>query len=121
MTRRELLAAPALLQRARRPSIVFILADDLHYDTFGITGHPQRRRASTASARDSFAAEYFEERTGRRVPNWQAIRSREWKYIHYRQHPEMDEIYNLKQAPRELSNGIASPELRDQLLTLQHH
>ncbi len=43
MTRRDFLpalAAPALAQPARRPNFVFVLVDDLRWDSLGCTGHP---------------------------------------------------------------------------------
>lgn len=76
-------------------------------------------RDNSTPGRDSFAAEYFEERTGRRVPSWQAARSREWKYIHYPENPAMNEIYNLTSDPQEINNRIGDPAARDSTVVLR--
>jgi len=56
--------------------------------------------------RTSFLSEYFMEATAPRVPNWQAVRDGEWKYIHYTDLQGMDELYNLKTDPYEMKNLI---------------
>ena len=56
--------------------------------------------------RTSFLSEYFMEKNTPRVPNWQAVRDAEWKYIHYTDLEGMDELYNVKTDPGEMKNLI---------------
>lgn len=44
-----------------------------------------------------------------RFPTWQAVRTREWKYIHYPDNPAWDELYQLSADSLEMSNRIAEP------------
>ncbi|MBL8178209.1 MAG: sulfatase [Bryobacterales bacterium] len=59
--------------------------------------------------RDSFFCEYFQEKAGIRFPDWQAVRTRHWKYIHYTTLENMDELYHLAEDPAELRNRIHDP------------
>lgn len=59
--------------------------------------------------RDSFLTEYFLEKVGVRFPDWQAVRTRQWKYIHYPTLKGMDELYHLAEDPEELRNCIQDP------------
>lgn len=54
--------------------------------------------------RDDFYAEYFEEKGNPRIPSWHAVRTREWKYVAYKEHPEWNELYHLKTDPYEMKN-----------------
>lgn len=63
-----------------------------------------------APGRDSFLCEYFLEKVGVRFPDWQGVRTRTWKYIHYPTLEGMDELYDLARDPQELRNRIADPE-----------
>jgi N-acetylglucosamine-6-sulfatase len=56
--------------------------------------------------RASFLAEYFHEPQFPRVPSWQAVRTAQWKYIHYPELEGMDELYDLKADPYEMKNLI---------------
>jgi arylsulfatase A-like enzyme len=51
--------------------------------------------------------EYFKEETFPRQPTWQAVRTADWKYIHYPELNSMDELYNLKTDRYEMKNLIA--------------
>ena len=55
---------------------------------------------------EAFLSEYFMEKNTPRVPNWQAVRDAEWKYIHYTDLEGMDELYNVKTDPGEMKNLI---------------
>jgi arylsulfatase A-like enzyme len=59
---------------------------------------------SGATWRDRFQAEYFAERTGPRTPDWQAIRTKKWKYIRYPVFSGMEELYDLETDPGEIHN-----------------
>jgi N-acetylglucosamine-6-sulfatase len=37
---------------------------------------------------------------------WKAVRTDEWKYVHYYKEPFYDELYNLKEDPYEMTNLI---------------
>jgi arylsulfatase A-like enzyme len=56
--------------------------------------------------RTSFLSEYFMEKNYPRVPNWQAVRSEHWKYIHYTELEGMDELYDLQKDSLEMKNLI---------------
>lgn len=69
--------------------------------------------------RTSFFAEYFQEKQYPRVPTWQAVRTAQWKYIHYPDLDGMDELYDLKTDPHELKNLIAEPRAQQQLSAMK--
>lgn len=64
-------------------------------------------RADATKWRSAFLAEYFAEAQFPRCPTWQAVRTEQWKYIHYTELEGMDELYDLKADPYELKNRIA--------------
>ena len=43
---------------------------------------------------------------------YQAVRTEQWKYIHYTELTGMDELYNLAADPFELRNLVADPASR---------
>jgi arylsulfatase A-like enzyme len=59
--------------------------------------------------RTSFLTEYFLEKPYPRVPTWQAVRTERWKYIHYQDLQDMDELYDLKADSYEMKNVIKGP------------
>ncbi|HEY0097726.1 MAG TPA: sulfatase [Pyrinomonadaceae bacterium] len=65
--------------------------------------------------RESFLAEYFLEKVAPRAPAWQAVRTAEWKYIHYTELEGMDELYNLRADPHEMRNLLDDPASRPAL------
>jgi len=69
--------------------------------------------------RDSFLTEYFLEKVGVRFPDWQAVRTRQWKYIHYPTLQGMDELYHLAEDPEELRNRIQDPAAASTLQELR--
>lgn len=62
-------------------------------------------RNPDAPFRNSFLAEFFGEKTGN-IPDWQAVRTDHWKYIHYTGNEKFDEFYDLEKDPGEVHNGI---------------
>jgi N-acetylglucosamine-6-sulfatase len=63
-------------------------------------------RGDTTGWRQSALFEYWQLQNWQRIPTWQAVRTGEWKYIHYPDLPGTDELYNLKADPYELKNVI---------------
>jgi len=64
--------------------------------------------------RDAFVAEYFAEPSFPRVPAWEAIRTRRWKYIRYPDlGREFDELYDLQGDPYELRNLVMKAAVSD--------
>ena len=61
-----------------------------------------------ASVRESFLAEHFVEKVVPNVPDWQAVRTARWKYVHYPTLKNMDELYDLQEDPREIVNVIGA-------------
>jgi N-acetylglucosamine-6-sulfatase len=62
--------------------------------------------------RDSFLVEYFSDKVFPRMSNmgYQAVRTDQWKLIHYVDLEGMDEFYDLKADPYEMKNLIANPQ-----------
>lgn len=63
----------------------------------------------SAPWRDSFLFEYFVEKVTPRCPTYFAVRTADWKYIHYPGLDGMDEMYNLADDPGEQTNLIDDP------------
>jgi arylsulfatase A-like enzyme len=61
-------------------------------------------RGKAKQIREDFYAEYVEEAQFQRIPTWHAVRTREWKYVEYKGHPEWTELYHLKADPYETKN-----------------
>ncbi|MBT3297023.1 MAG: sulfatase [Verrucomicrobia bacterium] len=70
-----------------------------------------------------FFYEYFQEKYAPGIPTLLAIRTPEWKYIAYphesAEEGNCDELYHLKEDPKELKNLIHWPEAEAQLKTMQ--
>jgi len=68
-------------------------------------------RASGPALRDAFLIEHFSENVfpRTRAMGYQAIRTENWKYIHYVDLPNSDELYDLNRDPYEMRNAIGSP------------
>lgn len=82
-------------------------------------------RTSKPIHRDAFLIEYFSDRVFPRIRNmgYQAVRTARWKYIHYTELPDSDELYDLRADPYELDNVIARcgtplPQLKARLRQL---
>jgi arylsulfatase A-like enzyme len=72
-----------------------------------------------ATLRDAALLENFHDPRFPHIAAWQAIRTPNWKYIHYPDLEGMDELYNLESDPFEMSNLIDAPEAADVLRTLR--
>lgn len=71
--------------------------------------------------RRSFLIEYFSDSVFPRIRNmgYQAVRTDRWKYIHYFELPNMDELYDLQSDPFEMRNLIAEPPAQPTLKAMQ--
>ncbi len=76
-------------------------------------------KGETSGWRKSFLTEYFSEPGFPRVATWQAIRSDRWKYIHYPDLDDMDELYDLHDDPYELKNLIKDARTHSTLAELK--
>jgi N-acetylglucosamine-6-sulfatase len=72
-------------------------------------------RDADAAWREAFLAEYFHEKVAPRIPTWQAVRTHDWKYIHYFDSDGLDELYHLEADPKELKNLVNDPKHEAQL------
>ena len=75
----------------------------------------------TFQPRTSILIEHFSDNVFARVKNmgYQAVRTDRWKYIHYLELPNSDELYDLKSDPYELKNLIADASLNSTLADLK--
>jgi arylsulfatase A-like enzyme len=71
--------------------------------------------------RDSFLIEYYSDKVFPRIVQmgYKAVRSRRWKYIHYLELNGMDELYDLKTDPFEMTNVIDQPAARQALVRMK--
>ncbi|MGZ5529395.1 MAG: sulfatase family protein, partial [Limisphaerales bacterium] len=81
----------------------------------------------TVPWRDSFLIEYWSDKVFPRVlkMGYKSVRTDRWKYIHYLDIANMDELYDLKNDPYEMTNVISKtaakrvlPRLQEQLIKL---
>src|SRR6185503_2546045 len=61
--------------------------------------------------RNSFLIEYYSDTVFPRISHmgYKAVRTARWKYIHYLELKDMDELYDLKADPYEMKNLINQP------------
>ena len=71
--------------------------------------------------RDSVLIEYYSDKVWPRLVKmgYQAVRTQEWKLIHYTELEGMDELYDLRHDPYEQKNLIDSPEAAPRKAQLQ--
>jgi arylsulfatase A-like enzyme len=53
------------------------------------------------------------------VPWYDAVVQDSWKYIHYLRAGEIEELYDLRKDPEELTNLAAAPEQKERLEKLR--
>ena len=68
-------------------------------------------RGSRVAWRNSFLVELYSDKVFPRIAQmgYKAVRNERWKYIHYLELDNMDELYDLKTDPFELKNRINDP------------
>ena len=71
--------------------------------------------------RSSFLVEYYSDTVFPRISRmgYKALRNERWKYIRYLELPGMDELYDLKNDPYELSNQVKEPRAAKILAAMQ--
>lgn len=72
-------------------------------------------RDGSAPWRSDFLAEYFFESNHPYIPSWQAVRTDDWKLIHYSDMKDGDELYDLRSDPYEMKNLVNDPAAKRQL------
>jgi arylsulfatase A-like enzyme len=77
--------------------------------------------SKTVPWRDSFLIEYWSDKVFPRVlkMGYKCVRTDRWKYIHYVDLNGMDELYDLKKDPYELTNVVSSAEAKQVLPELK--
>jgi N-acetylglucosamine-6-sulfatase len=70
--------------------------------------------------RDGAFYEYYWERNFPHTPTTHGVRTNRYKYIHYHGIWDIDELYDLKKDPEEMSNLINSPEHQDLIKQLNN-
>ena len=58
--------------------------------------------------RTSFYCEHLME--SKKIPKSEGVRTEEWKYFRYVDHPEWEELYNLIDDPQETRNLASDPD-----------
>lgn len=71
--------------------------------------------------RNSFLIEYYSDKVFPRIVQmgYKAVRNGRWKYIHYLELEEMDELYDLKTDPYEMKNLIHQPSAANTLAEMK--
>jgi N-acetylglucosamine-6-sulfatase len=78
-------------------------------------------RGEKTDWRSSFLIEYFSDHTMPRTADmgYQALRTERWKYIHYTDLRDMDELYDLRSDPYEMQNLIGDSTASKNLNSLR--
>jgi N-acetylglucosamine-6-sulfatase len=74
-----------------------------HAQMKGLSLEPLLRGKKT-KWREDFLAEYFFEKPFPHIPQWKAVRGKDWKLVQYDAKPEWTELYNLREDPYEMKN-----------------
>ena len=76
-------------------------------------------RGQTNGWRSELLLEYFFEKNFPHIPTWQAVRTDQWKLIHYTELKDADELYDLKNDKYEMKNLINDPAAKEMRENLQ--
>lgn len=76
-------------------------------------------KGKTKAWRETVLLEYFQETNFPRIKSWQAVRSPQWKYIHYTELEGMDELYDLRADRYEMKNLISDARYARQVKEAQ--
>ncbi len=100
------------------PTLLDLAGVDSPVEFQGMTFLPLLTDSKT-EWRNSFLFEYFLERVSPRCPQYFGVRTAEWKYVHYPQLSNMDELYHLAQDPGERINLYDTMAARNDLQQMQ--
>ena len=97
-----LIRYPRLFPAGSRPKEFFLSIDVA----------PLCLKQTLPKPRQEILIEYFSDKVYPRIRNmgYQAVRTKRWKYIYYRDLSGSDELYDLQADPYELTNRIADPK-----------
>jgi len=101
--------APTLIELANAPKLA-----TMHGQSF-----LPLLKGKSKNWRETVLLEYFHETNFPRIRGWQAVRTPEWKYIHYTELEGMDELYDLRADRYEMNNLINDPKHAAKLKSLQ--
>ncbi len=103
------------------PTFVELAGGEMPSAYQGRSLSPLLRGETPDDWRHSFLIEYFSDTVFPRMNKmaYQAVRGDRWKYIHYLEHPDADEFYDLANDPYELANQIDSPDAAAPLKIMQ--
>jgi len=73
----------------------------------------------SAGWRQAFLGEYYAEKNFPRIPTWDGVRTERYKYTHYANVPDADELYDLEKDPYEMKNLANDPSARTVLKQMQ--
>lgn len=73
----------------------------------------------TGGWRKTILTEYFAEKNFPKTPSWQAVQDARWKYVHYTDIENSDELYDLTADPHELRNRARDPKAARELARLK--
>jgi N-acetylglucosamine-6-sulfatase len=102
--------APTLIELAGAPAI-----EGVH----GRSLLPLLKGETPSDWRTDALFEYYLEQNYPNIPTWHAVRTPQWKYVHYDELEGMDELYDLKNDPYEMKNVIKDEANAKQLEALK--
>lgn len=124
------LNAQSSLNNAKRPNIIFVLTDDQSWDALGYAGVkiPETiqgislagytiQKQSPGINRDAFLCEHLWK--FKNIPASEGIRTKDYKYFRYRDFPDHEEFYDLKNDPIEKINLAGNKEFKKILIALR--
>ncbi|MBL8213254.1 MAG: sulfatase [Bryobacterales bacterium] len=116
---------PKLIKPGRRAGEMVLNIDiaPTMLEMAGAKPHPQVQgrslvplfKGNAKNWRRSFLCEYFYEKQFPRIAAWEAVRTERWKYIHYFDLSNADELYDLKADPMEMKNVIGESGAQKEL------
>jgi len=120
---------PALIKAGTRVSGMVLNIDiaPTMLAAAGLKAHPQMQGRSmlplfagkTKGWREHFLCEYFMEQNFARVASWEAVRTSRYKYVHYLDLKDMDELYDLQADAGEMKNLIGEASAKGTLASMQ--
>ncbi|WP_373516029.1 family 78 glycoside hydrolase catalytic domain [Persicitalea sp.] len=79
--------------------------------------YPLVKGTSNSLQRDTILIEHLWEFAN--IPPSEGVRTKDWKYMRYVNDQSLEELYSLKDDPKEINNLAADPKFKNQLLALR--